>query len=792
MSRGSRDHVQQTSDGHHTHLSDRSAHLDAQWSPARHSRQAHRPRRSTALAVVLLTLSGLLVGTIAAPAAMAYPGPVTVRPSSVVTADALPTVQINGVVWSQAIAGDTVFAGGQFTNARPAGAAAGTNTTPRANILAYNITTGALITSINPSTNGTVYAVAASPDGSRIYIGGDFTQVNGVTKNRIAAISATTGQLITSFTASAGSRVKAIAATSDRVYFGGQFTSAGGSGRNRVAAVQASNGALTSWNPNADYTVNALVVSPDGSRVIVGGAFQNIGGAANYGLAAISASSGTSQSFPVNQIVRNAGPNSAILGLTTDGTNIYGNGYTYGTGGNFEGTFSATPAGALNWVEDCHGDTYGNYSAGPVVYTVSHAHYCGNMGGYGQSEPSPWALNMRHSLAFTKNATGTATPDPHGYPDWSGRPTPSLINWFPDMTSGSFTGQGQAAWSITGNGQYVVLGGEFPTVNGTGQQGLVRFATGTSKNGPRVTGAKFVPTLNSFSAGTMHVGFQTNWDRDDMALTYRVVRDSTVTIYNQTVNSTFWNRPFINITDTVAAGSHRYRLYVTDPAGNQVAGDTVTGTVSGSGAAQSNYATTVRDQGAGIYWRLGESSGSTALDWAGSSPGVAGSGVTRGVAGAIVGDGNTAASFNGTSTAHFAGQTAASSPSVFSASIWFKASSTTRGKLVGYGDQQTTNSSVYDRHIYMDNNGRLNFGVAPRARITITSAGSYRDNQWHQAVGHAWPERDAAVRRRGAGRGAIRHRLRRGRLGLLAGRRRHPQLELGQRPQQRVLQRLAR
>ena len=55
-------------------------------------------------------------------------------------------MQIDGVVWAQAIVGNTVYAGGQFANARPAGAAAGTNLTPRTNLLAYDLTTGALIT----------------------------------------------------------------------------------------------------------------------------------------------------------------------------------------------------------------------------------------------------------------------------------------------------------------------------------------------------------------------------------------------------------------------------------------------------------------------------------------------------------------------------------------------------------------------------------------------------------------------------------------------------------------------
>jgi hypothetical protein len=50
------------------------------------------------------------------------------------------------------------------------------------------------------------------------------------------------------------------------------------------------------------------------------------------------------------------------------------------------------------------------------------------------------------------------------------------------------------------------------------------------------------------------------------------------------------------------------------------------------------------------YWRLGESSGLTAYDWAGYADGIVGSGVTRGTPGAIIGDSNTASTFNGTAS----------------------------------------------------------------------------------------------------------------------------------------------
>ena len=171
------------------------------------SGRSTRRRRSLLAALVSLALvaAGLvaLVGsTVAAEPAAADTAPAD--PSlETVTAAALPTVQINGVVWAQVIVGNRVYATGQFTSARPAGAALGTNETPRSNILAYDITTGALITSWAPSLNAQGLAITASADGSTIYVAGDFDRVNGAARSRIAAIDATTGALVPSFTAGA-------------------------------------------------------------------------------------------------------------------------------------------------------------------------------------------------------------------------------------------------------------------------------------------------------------------------------------------------------------------------------------------------------------------------------------------------------------------------------------------------------------------------------------------------------------------------------------------------------------
>jgi chitodextrinase len=534
----------------------------------------------------LAVAAGLLVATVAAaPSAVAAPAPIAEPGTNQVTADALPTVQIDGVVWAQTIVGNTVYAGGNFTHARPAGAAPGTNQVSRTYLLAYNLTTGALITTFAPTLNGQVKTITKSPDGTRIYVGGQFTTINGSNRYRLAAFNTATGALISGFAPPLDYTVNSIAATNTTVYAGGAFNKVGSTARNRLAAFSATNGALLTWTANADATVNAILLTPSGSKLIVGGAFQRVNGGAAYGLGAVDASTGALVSWTANTVVRDAGSNAAINSLSTDGTAIYGTGYVFGSGGNLEGIFSANPeTGAINWIEDCHGDHYGTYSANGVVYTISHSHYCGNVGGFPQT--NPWT--MHYATAFTSNATGTLNHNPlGGYFDWGGRPSPSMYNWFPDLTPGTFTGQGQAAWTITGNSQYVLLGGEFTSVNfNGGQQGLVRFAVRPISPGTQAPRVAVVPTLTALSNTSVRINWQTSWDRDNENLTYKVIRNNNVASPVATINATsqFWNRPSLTFTDSgLASGTHYdYKVYAVDPFGNTNQGANVGITTGGA------------------------------------------------------------------------------------------------------------------------------------------------------------------------------------------------------------------
>ena len=73
-------------------------------------------------AVATAGLVGSLLVAVAAPAAAA-PAPV-LPVGAGMTADALPTVQVNGVVWSQVVVGNTVYAGAIPAGGRTSGAGA--------------------------------------------------------------------------------------------------------------------------------------------------------------------------------------------------------------------------------------------------------------------------------------------------------------------------------------------------------------------------------------------------------------------------------------------------------------------------------------------------------------------------------------------------------------------------------------------------------------------------------------------------------------------------------------------
>ncbi|GAA3693018.1 hypothetical protein GCM10023081_32980 [Arthrobacter ginkgonis] len=700
--------------------------------------------RFTAIAASAI-LSGSLVFAAGSPAVAdtAPVNPADPLTPTTVTADELPTAQINGVAWTQVIIGNTVYVGGDFTSARPAGSPAGVNEVARGNILAYDLRTGQLINSFAPSFNAQVTALAASPDGSKLYVGGQFTSLNGATVWRLVALNPTTGALDRNFLPKPSASVRAIAATNDTVYYGGVFGAVGSVERLGLAAARVSDGALLDWAPKAEGgRVNALTLSPDRTKIAVGGAFTTLNGSnrPGYGLGVLDTATGTQFPLPANEYVRNGSSNGSITSLTSDGTNFYATGYTFGRFSTLEGTVSIKWSDLnTEWLEDCHGDSYSVYAGNAdLVYIAGHPHHCANIGAF----PQERTWEFRRGLAFSKKVGGTITRELYDYTNFEGMPRPELQHWYPDMNAGTITGQDQGPWSVTGSGDYIAMAGEFTIVNGRAQQGLVRYTTrenAPNSEGPRFSGSRIVPTLSSPEPGTVRVRWQANWDRDNENLTYRVVRNSNTAnpVYTTTAESSFWWRPGMSFTDTglVPGQEYRYRIYVTDPLGNQAVSDFATITVATESQPASTYAGTVTADQPSNYWRFGDGSGTIGLDRAGNDDLTLNTGVTLGAAGAVAGDGDTAATFSGSSTGTANITSRVQPADTFSTEAWFRTTTTRGGKIIGYGNWINGTADLMDRHLYMSNTGTLYFGVRQSGvRSTVNTTTRYNDGQWHHAV----------------------------------------------------------
>ncbi len=679
-----------------------------------------------------------IIGIVDAQAVTSRGENIVERPAGTLTADALPTVQINnGVVWDQAIVGNTVFAGGEFAHARPAGAAVDTQLMPRANLLAYDITTG-VATSWAPKANGGVMALALSPDKSRLYVGGKFTTIDGVARSRIVAFDTVTGAMVPDFAPVVDGEVSAIEATNTTVYLGGFFASVNGVARTRLAAVD-THGSLTAWAPTADSYVRGMALTNDGSRLVIGGSFSTINGATDYGVASLDPTTGALQPLGATSVITNHGDNAGLYSVRNNGTSIMVTGWSYSGTGRFEGVASLDEStGSLRWMADCHGDSYDTASLGGVVYSASHHHNCENI----SYEPEQPTRIYQRLDGWLDKATTTVKPNIQTtYDSFAGQPAPSAISWWPSLGTGAYTGQLQGAWSLATDGRYMVAGGEFPTVNNVNQYGLTRFAVDTiapKKMGPRYNGTAVRSTV---VGSTVRLAWQANTDWDGTGLKYDVYRlqtgGSKELVGSLQQDATWWDRPMLTMVDKGAKPSTTYQYWAraTDADGNTKDTSWVTVT-TGEGRGETPAVASVFNDGATHYWRMGDATGAAVLDdQLTTAPLTASTGVTAGVAGAVAGSTDTAVDLNGTSTGFATAKAAENNTPAVSVETWVKTTSTAGGKLIGFGSSTGTASSVVDRQLYMTTSGQLAWGVYNGTKKAIGSTKSLNDGQWHHVVG---------------------------------------------------------
>ncbi len=246
--------------------------------------------------------------------------------------------------------------------------------TSRRNLAAFDLSaSGAVVNAWQADADGPVWTLLAHTATDSLYLGGDFANVAGVSRSRVAKLSMTSGVLNSGFVANADAIVRHIEVGPDsKVYIGGSFTTINNVHSGRLTRVNATTGARdASWQSTPDARVNGFVISNDAQTIYVTGQFTSIGGSARRGLGAVNLSTGLATSWNPGVLVTGS-INGYDLTLDPTGSEVY-----FAAGGGFNGggnsfyKLSAT-TGAMLWKHFGDGDAQAVYYYGGMVYGGHH------------------------------------------------------------------------------------------------------------------------------------------------------------------------------------------------------------------------------------------------------------------------------------------------------------------------------------------------------------------------------------------------------------------------------------
>jgi PKD repeat protein len=406
------------------------------------------------VAAVLAVLTGLSLIALTGALATAAP-PVQ---SSVVGSVPPQTPAVDdGSVLSITTVGNTVVAGGTFTRA----ASRGGTMVPRNSVFAFNADTGQLSSSFVPALNGRVESVVPGPQPNTVYVGGQFTTVNGAPASHVALLNVSTGQQVAGFrAASTNGVVNDLVLSGNRLYVGGNFTTAGGTSHAGFAALNPATGAVdpfvnlqVSGHHNDSGTgaqgavgVRGLDVTSDGGRMVAIGNFKRVDGLLRDQVVAVDLGGASAQVAPnwntsryspycfnwaFDTYVRgiDIAPDDSYFVITSTGG--HNTGTLCDTAARFE-TFATGTDVQPTWVDYTGGDTLWSVeTTGEAVYVGGHQRWMNN----------PFASDRAGAGAVPR--PGIAALDPE-----TGLP----LRWNPGRNP-----RGAAAFALhaTGNGLWV-------------------------------------------------------------------------------------------------------------------------------------------------------------------------------------------------------------------------------------------------------------------------------------------------------------------------------------------------
>ena len=235
-------------------------------------------RRRTTVALAAAAASAFVFGLVPTSASGQLEQPVVVNDNP---ADWTPHV-IDGRVNALVQIGDTMFAGGSFTQVTEPGS---NQVIDQPYLFAFDAETGAIDNQFDPELNGQVEGLASSPDGRSLIAGGGFTTVNGSQQDRLVKIIIQQTRVDNSFRGSANDLVQDLHVVGDDLYIAGRFTQVGNTDRSGMARLDAESGAVDSAFdvPFADaprFVMGVLrfSIDPAAEKLVAVGNFSRVGG----------------------------------------------------------------------------------------------------------------------------------------------------------------------------------------------------------------------------------------------------------------------------------------------------------------------------------------------------------------------------------------------------------------------------------------------------------------------------------------------------------------------------------
>ena len=220
---------------------------------------------------LLLPLAAVLALETPAVAGVLQPTVVSTTPLS-----GTPNLKTGYIVHDDAVVNGIVYVGGQFTQFENA---ARNVTYNRQNFMAYSASTGA-VQPLAPSFGSDVQAVLGSPDGSALYVGGNFKTVNGASSASLIRINLATGTIDNAFKWTQGCCVYSLQYAGGKLYVGGTFAK-------HLVAVDPLTGADTGTvavsvagqlDSNTATKITKIAVNPSGSSLVAIGNFTTVNG----------------------------------------------------------------------------------------------------------------------------------------------------------------------------------------------------------------------------------------------------------------------------------------------------------------------------------------------------------------------------------------------------------------------------------------------------------------------------------------------------------------------------------